>query len=130
MLRYSTPTTDVQTDAVCGLLDGGFLQIYDGTIPADGDEPANGALLVELQLGSPAFNASLGGVAWATPIQPAVATNTGEGTWLRMLQADHATVVYDGDVSTSGAVLNLDRTLIQQGANVFVNDFSYSSPKT
>jgi len=116
---------------VCAQLNGGFLQIYEGTQPDDGDQTSDpGVLLVELQFGDPAFGASANGVAWAMPIGPAMATNTGTAAWLRTLAADHATVVFDGDISTSGAVLNLDRTLIQQGANVFINDFAYTSPKT
>jgi|SRR5262252_467487 len=129
MLRYSTPTTDAQTDTVCSLLNDGFLQIYDGSMPDDGDQPAVGALLVELRFGNPAFGASQDGVAWATAIQPAMATNTGTAAWMRALAGDHLTTVFDGDVATSGAMLNLDRTLIQQGANVFINDFAYTSPK-
>jgi len=131
VVRYSTPTVDAQTDTVCAQLNGGFLQIYEGTQPDDGDQTSDpGVLLVELQFGDPAFGASANGVAWAMPIGPAMATNTGTAAWLRTLAADHATVVFDGDISTSGAVLNLDRTLIQQGANVFINDFAYTSPKT
>lgn len=130
-LRYSSDTVDAQTDAVCLLLDNGYLQIYDGSQPADGDSGILGStLLVELRFGNPAFRPSSGGVALANEIPAAIATQTGNAAWLRTLQADHNTVVFDGDINTSDAVLNLDRTLIQQNASVIIADFSYVSPKT
>jgi hypothetical protein len=127
-LRYSSTTTDTQTDAVCALLDNGFLQIYDGPQPPDGDGPASGTLLAELTFGDPAFQPSKDGVAWANPIGPALATATGEARWCRALSMG-GDCVFDGNVDTANAVLNLDKVFIQQGANVVLSDFSYTSPK-
>src|SRR5215467_11545494 len=130
VIRYSSPTVDAQTDAVCALLDGGYLQIYDGAQPSDGDESINGStLLVELQFSTPAFGPSNGGIALANEIPVSTAVATGQAGWLRTLQADHTTVVFDGNVATSGAVLNLDRLNVQQDANVIIADFAYTSPK-
>lgn len=129
-LRYSSETVDAQTDAVCGLLDDGYLQIYDGPQPDDGDEPSDSVLLVELRFGNPAFLPSAGGVAQSTSIEMATATATGTARWIRTLQADHMSVVFDGNVGTSDSALNLDRLNIQLNANVLIGGFAYRSPKT
>ena|SRR5215831_10726372 len=129
-IRYSSTTVDAQTDAVCSQLNDGYLQLYEGAQPIDGDAPIDGStLLVELRFSDPAFGPSDAGTAWANAIAPALATNTGTASWLRTLRSDHSTVVFDGDVDTAGAVLNLDHTLIQALANVIISDFSYVSPK-
>lgn len=128
-LRYSSATIDVQTDAVCALLNGGYLRLYEGSQPTDADVPADGTLLVELRFSDPAFGPSNDGVALANDIPTVTASTTGTAQWLRTLDSS-GQAVFDGDVATSGAVLNLDHTLIQEGANVIIADFSYSSPKT
>lgn len=128
-LRYSSDSVDAQTDAICARLNDGYLQLWDGTQPIDGDAAADGNLLVELRFGNPAFAPSVGGVAQANPIETATALVTGNASWLRTLQADHASVVFDGDIGTANAVLNLDRVNIQAQANVLITDFSYVSPK-
>lgn len=128
-LRFSSATVDTQTDAVCSLLDDGYFQLWDGKQPKDGDSPPDGVLLAELRFGSPAFAPSTDGVAWANPLTMATAMSTGRARWMRALRSDHISVVFDGDVGTGDAVLNLDRVSVQANANVIITDFSYVSPK-
>lgn len=129
--KLSNAAANAAVDAVCALLDGGSLRLYDGTQAADADT-AIGAqvLLAELPLGTPAFGAAVDGVADAEPItDDADADATGTATWFRAVQSDGVTVVFDGTVGTSGADLNLNSVSIVEDANVEVTGFSYTQSK-
>jgi hypothetical protein len=61
MATWSNAAKNAANDARCALVDGGYLRLYDA---------GRVTLIVELQLGSPAFGASSGGVASANPVAP------------------------------------------------------------
>src|SRR5215831_14887291 len=103
LIRYSSTAVDAQTDAICALLNDGYLQIYDGDQPSDGDAATDGTLLVELRFADPAFQASVNGIAWANAIATATATQTGQAKYLRTLRSDHTEVVFDGNIANTGA---------------------------
>lgn len=88
---------NIQADALAALLDGGYIDIYDGTRPATADTPISGQTLgVSLQLGTPAFLPAVNGVITANPISPGTVVNSiNPATWARVYRADHATVVMD-----------------------------------
>lgn len=128
--RFASATVDVETDAVTALLNGGSLRVYSGSRPTTADEATGGsALLVELRFGSPAFSLSAGGVALATPIANALATATGEATWVRAVRADGITV-FDGSVGSSDENLVMSNTFIQRGGLVAITSFAYHSPRS
>lgn len=104
------------------LLNNGYLRIYDGTQAATADT-AIGAqvMLAELRFSATAFASYTNGVATANAITSATAAATGTATWFRALASNGTTVVYDGNVSTSGADLNLNTTSIVSGATVSVS---------
>jgi hypothetical protein len=118
-------------DAVCALLNTGYLRIYSGTQATNADT-AIGAqvLLAELRYGATAFGAAVNGVATANAItQDASADATGTATWFRALKSDGTTAVFDGSVGTSGANLNLNAVAISQGAAVSVSSQTYTQSK-
>ena len=122
---------NTEADAVCALLNSGYLRIYDQTQPTTADT-AIGAqvLLAELSFGATAFQAASNGVATANAITADSSANaTGTATWFRCLKSDGTTRVFDGTVGTSGCDLNLNSTAISIGASVSVTSMTYTANK-
>lgn len=129
--KLSNAAASVGADAICALLNTGFLRIYDGTQPTNADT-AIGAqvLLAELRFNASAFGAAASGVAAAAAItQDSSADASGTAAWFRALKSDGTTVVFDGSVGTSGANLNLNSVAISAGAAVSVSSFSFTQSK-
>jgi hypothetical protein len=133
-VRLSEAAANAAADAVARLLDGGWINIYEGTMPASADEapPQGTKLLASIQFASPAFMASEGGMTRAHALQPdRDAAQTGRPQWYRLYRADHVTAVQDGNVAGSGQPAMLLRALlIAQHAEVSVDTFMLKMPKT
>ena len=129
--KRSNTAVSAAADAVCPLLNNGYLRIYSGTQPATADTAVTTqTLLAELRWNATAFGAASSGVATANAITADTsADNTGTATWFRALKSDGTTVVFDGSVGTSGADLNLNSTSISAGAAVSVTSFTYTENK-
>ena len=123
---------NTQIDALSALIDGGFMDIYDGIQPSDADTPIGSqVLLASLGLSNPAFVPGVGGVALANAITPdASADATGTATWYRIYRSDHITPVMDGSVGTVDANLILTSVSVQAGASVSVESWSLTARKT
>lgn len=128
--KQANAAVNAAADAVCALLNGGKLRIYDGSQPATADTAVSGqTLLAELTFGNPAFAGASAGQATANAItQDSSADATGTAAWFRALKSDN-TPVYDGSVGTSGADLNLNSVAIQAGAAVQISSLTYTQPK-
>jgi hypothetical protein len=129
--KRSNVAVNAEADAVCDLLDNGYLRIYDGTQAATADT-ALGAqvLLAELRWNATAFPAASSGVATANAITSDASANaTGTATWFRALKSDGTTVVFDGSVGTGTNDLVLNTTSIVSGATVAVSAFTYTANK-
>lgn len=94
------------------------LSIYSGTRPATGGTATT--QLAQLTCNATFAPASSGGVLTLNSITSAAAGATGTATWFRLFKSDGSTIVFDGDVGTSGADLNLNSTAISSGATVSV----------
>ncbi len=119
-------------DAFAPLLDNGYLRIYDGTQPANGDT-AIGAqvLLAELRWNATAFPATVAGVLTANAlIGDSSANATGTATWFRALKADGTTSVWDGSVGTSNADMVLVSVSITMGQIITINAAGITLPKS
>lgn len=129
--KRSNTAVSAAADAVCPLLNNGYLRIYSGTQPATADTAVTTqTLLSTLRWNATAFGAASSGVATANAITADTsADNTGTATWFRALKSDGTTVVFDGSVGTSGADLNLNTTSISAGAAVSVTSFTYTENK-
>lgn len=130
--HISNVGANAAADALCALLNTGYLRMYDGTQPATTDT-AIGAqvLLAELRFNATAFGASSAGVATANAItSDSDADNTGTAAWFRAFKSDGTTAILDGSVGTSGADLNIATVAIVQHAVVAVSAFTYTQSKS
>jgi hypothetical protein len=112
--------------------DNGYLRLYSGTRPVHPETALSGnTLLAELRFGATAFPAASGdGTRTANAItSDAAADATGTVTFFRAFKSDGTTVIMQGDVSTSGASLNINSTQIQQNATVSVTSLTDTLPE-
>ena len=116
-------------DAVCALLDGGSILIYDGTQPATADTAiTTQTLLATLTFADPAFAAAVAGVATANAVtDDDDAAASGEATWMRALTSI-GVAVFDGSVGTSGADCNLSSISIIQHGQVSITSCTLTYP--
>ncbi len=129
--KRSNAAVNAAADAVCDLLDNGYLRIYDGTQPTTADTAiTTQTKLAELRFNATAFPAASAGVATANAITADTSADaTGTASWFRALKSDGTTVVFDGSVGTSSADLVLNSVAISSGAQVSVTSFTYTENK-
>jgi hypothetical protein len=129
-LKYSTTLRNAQLDAITTAVGtSGILRIYSGTRPANVAAAITGTLLAELVCNASAFAAAAsGGVLTANAISNDSSANaSGTASHYRLFRSDGTTAVIDGDVSTSGADLNLDNTSINSGQVVSITSFTITA---
>ena len=125
--QVSNVAAAAEANAFAKLLNGGFIDIYDGVQPATAETAITGQIKgVRLTFGSPAFGASTDGTLTSNAITPGTATARIVATWFRCLKADGVTVVMDGTVSTSSANLVLPAVLIDSGVVVSCSSFTHT----
>lgn len=129
--KLSNEGVNAEVEAIAAKLDGGFLDLYSGSQPANADAPVGGAtLLASLQFNTPAFGAAVAGVCNSGAlIDEDDALATGTATWYRCYKADHTSPVQDGSVGTSGCNLNLTDVNIVQHAVVSIGNFVLTASK-
>ncbi len=126
--NLSTQSANVEADAFAQLMDGGFIDIYDGAQPDSADESLSGQKLgVTLGFGYPAFTAAAAGVITANSISPGVAVaSLNPATWARIYRADHRTVVMDVSVGTKNSVITLPSVNVPAGITVTCSFFAHT----
>lgn len=129
--KRSNTAVSAAADAVCPLLNNGYLRLYTGTQPATADTAiSTQTLLATLRWNTTAFGAASNGVATANALtSDSSAAATGTATWFRALKSDGTTAVFDGSVGTSGCDLNLNSASITTGSAVSVTSFTYTENK-
>jgi len=129
--NISNAAASAAADAVCALLNSGFIDIYDGSQPANvGTAIGAQVKLAGLTLAATAFGAASNGVATAGAIgSDSDADATGTAAWFRAYKSDHTTAVFDGSVGTSGCNLNLGTVSIVQHGTVSVTSLTYTQAK-
>jgi hypothetical protein len=129
-LKYSTTLRNAQLDAITTAVGtSGILRIYSGSRPANVAAAITGTLLAECVCNASAFAAAAsGGVLTANAIADDSSANaSGTASHYRLFRSDGTTAVIDGDVSTSGADLNLDNTSINSGQVVSITSFTITA---
>ena len=129
--RLSYPSTNAATDAVCSLLDDGYLRLYDGTQPDYPDESiTTQTQLAELRYGNPAFAAAVNGVATANAITGDIsADSSGTASWFRTYQSDGTTAVFDGSIGLADATIVLSSVTINAGDQVNISSHTFQFPR-
>jgi hypothetical protein len=133
--KVSNAAATAEADAFAGLLDNGYLRIYDSTggtgQPATVDTAIGSqVLLAELRFANPSDAGAVNGVITFSAITADSAANaTGTATWFRAFKSDGTTAVWDGSVSTASATLNLNTTAIVINANVAVTSLTFTVNK-
>ena len=128
--KLSNIGANAAANAICALLNSGFIDIYDGTQPADADTAITTQVkLARLTFGNPAFGLAVAGVATANAItSDTVADATGTAIWFRACKSD-GSAVFDGSVGTASANLVLSTVNITAGAVVGVSSCIYTESK-
>ena len=132
-VRLQNASQQAAMDAVVDLIDAGSgagtIQIRSGTQPADPNDAATGTLLATLTYTDPAFGATTtGGVSTASSItDDSSADDTGTASWARNLDSD-SNPIFDCDVATTGATLNLNSVAITAGGTVSITSFTMTHP--
>jgi len=103
------------------LVNNGYLKIYSGSYDT-------GTLLVSLTLPAKGSNSVNSGVLTFGAIAQQNASQTGTAAYFKILKSDGTTEVAHGDVSTSGATLNLNTTSIVNGGPVSITSFTITVP--
>lgn len=133
--KVSNAAATAEADALAGLLDNGYLRIYDSTggtgQPATVDTAIGSqVLLAELRFANPSDAGAANGVITFSGLTADSAANaTGTATWFRAFKSDGTTAVWDGSVSTASATLNLNTTSIVINANVSVTSLTFTVNK-
>ena len=127
--HLSLASWNLALDAALNVLNGGFIEVYDGVQPATPDTAIVAQVkLAKLPLSATAFGASSAGTKTANAITSASALATSTATWFRAFKADDATAVIDGSVGVSNADLILNDVAITTGGTVAVTSWSVSAP--
>lgn len=132
----ATVVVDDQANILAGLLNNGYLDIFDGDKPDSVEaEISNQKRCVSLRLGEPAFQKADKGVIVANPISSGIAFNDAmPATWARLYRADHKTAVMDVTVGAKSGQFNivLPTDRIVRGVTVtctsFVHTVARSTP--
>jgi hypothetical protein len=133
--RIANNAATAEADALAGLLDNGYLRIYDSTggtgQPATVDTAIGSQVkLAELRFANPSDAGAVNGViTFSTITADSSADATGTATWFRCFKSDGSTAVWDGSVGTSGATLNLNTTSIVSGAAVSITSLTFTVQK-
>ena len=126
-LSLANAALQAEVNGVTALLNSGYMDIFSGTIPANGNTALSGnTLLASFVLNATAFGAAnTTGLATANSIASVAAGNNGTATFARFYKSDHATFVMDADVGTSTQSVIIGSTTITSGETVSVSSLTY-----
>ncbi len=116
----------IDVDAGAG---AGTIKIYDGSQPADADTAVGGqTLLAQLTFADPSAPAASAGVlTFNAIVGDSAADATGTATWAR-IEDSNSNTIFDCDVGTSGATINLNSVAIVIGGPVDITSFTVTVP--
>lgn len=130
-VQFSTTVRNAMLDAITAQAGASALvNIYSGTKPTNANTALSGnTLLASLTCGATFAAAASNGTLTLNAItQDSSADATGTAVFFRVLKSDGTTVVWQGDVGTSGSDLNLNTTSIAAGGPVSVSSWTLSIP--
>lgn len=129
--QLSNVAANAAADAIAALYNGGFIDFYDGTQPANAQTSVTTQVkLASCTFSNPSSVAAVAGVATANAITSAFALASGTASWARVYKSDHVTVVDDFSVGTTGCDLNMNTVTFVAGGIVSVTVFTFTQKKT
>jgi hypothetical protein len=132
-LRLATAARNALANAINTLINGGAgagtIKIYTGDQPASANTAiSDQTLLATLTFADPAFGAADAGVITAdTIVEDSEADADGTAAWARVADSTGATV-FDCDVGTVGATINLNTVNLVAGGPVSITAFTITMP--
>ena len=100
-ISFNEAMANSQMDCLGDLLDAGFIDLYDGTLPADPADPPDGTLLVSCTLQSPAYAAASGDSALGLMTISGTAVANGSAQYAQQRNATNTAWMY-GTVTVDG----------------------------
>jgi hypothetical protein len=129
--QLSNLAANAGADAIAALYNGGFIDFYDGTQPADAQTSVTTQVLLgSLTFSNPSSVAAALGVAVANAITSVLCAASGTASWARVRKSDHTTAVVDFSVGTSGCDLNMNTVTFVAGGIISITRFEFTQKKT
>lgn len=117
--KTSVASRNLSLNAIFDQLNSGFVDIYDGTQPADADTAVSSQVkLARLTFGATAYGAASAGSKTANAIGNGTGLAIGTATWARLWKSDGTTAIHDMSVGTATANLILNAVSIVVGVTV------------
>lgn len=124
ILGFAVARRTSRGELLAGWLDGGEIQIYDGTRAADADTAIGAQVnLVTFEIADPSGTVT-NGVFTGADFAVAMVAESGTATWARIVDASAGTIC-DADVGItgSGAVIELDNLSLVEGGYCTITSF-------
>src|SRR5216117_1315738 len=128
-ITLSAVAASAAADALCALLNGGNVRLYDGARPITADTAiTTQTLLASPTFANPAFAVAVAGVATAhAVVSDTDAAASGTTTWFRAVTSGGASVC-DGSVGTADTDCILSSTGIVAHGTVSITSVIYRQP--
>jgi hypothetical protein len=125
--KTAIASVNLGLNAAFDVLNGGFIEIYDGSQPASPDVAVSTQnKLAKMALNATAFGAASAGTKTANAIANGVGLVQGTATWFRAFKSDDTTAVVDGTAGTSATNMVLVAAVIAVGDVVSVTAWTVS----
>ena len=125
--KLSAASRALALDAALDVLNGGFIDVFDGSQPTNADTALGAQVkLARLSLNATAFAAASAGSKTAGAIVSSAALASGTAAWYRLYKSDGTTAVADGSVGLATSNLVLNAVVFDLGATVSVTSLVYS----
>lgn len=127
-MKLAIASVDTMVDTFTALMDAGYVELYDGAVPASADSSLSGNnLLATIPLQNPAFGAASGGVATLVAASPVTVTSTGTCSFARW-KTSGGVVVMDTTVGTAGTDLVISDNVLTLATSVGISSYTFTQP--
>jgi len=132
IINLSDTAANAAASGISALFNGGSIQIYSGTQPANANTAVGGGntLLATLTLPNPACGAPAAGILTFNTIAAVTAVANGTATFARFLQSNGTTVICDAPIGVTNNAINLNSTAIVSGVTVAVTSLTLQVQET
>lgn len=131
-IRVAAAVRNAMLDALAAKMNLGAgpatLKLYSGVQPANGDAAITGTLLATLTFSDPAAPGAAAGVITFDAITEDSSADASATVTHGRIQDSDGNNVFDGDVGTAGAMINLNTTTIAAGGPVRISSFTITFP--